>query len=245
MTEVTAVPIRPVRKGTLVKLWLGLHRPVPGGGGAGLGRHARPAGADPAVGRALPRPRPGPGPAMTAADVAALNYKLHVNSERAPVDPGQRGERPAVRDLGPGSVPRLRRRARPHARGRPISALAAAGHHVAGTPPPGAPFTPNDTLVFEIEMLQIAPGMAAQRQMQMMQQMMQQQQQQGGAGAPRGRQQQRGRAGREQLGRRGPAGADPSSRRRPGSAVAKSRRVPTRPRPSARRGTSSARRGDG
>ena len=39
------------------------------------------------------------------------------------------------------------------------------GQHVQGPIRPGTPFTAQDTLVFEIEVLQIAPGMAAFQQM--------------------------------------------------------------------------------
>ena len=39
------------------------------------------------------------------------------------------------------------------------------GLHVQETLPPDAPFTAEDTLVFEVEVLQIAPGMAAMQQL--------------------------------------------------------------------------------
>jgi FKBP-type peptidyl-prolyl cis-trans isomerase FkpA len=186
MAEVTAVPIRPVRKGTLVKLWAGLlvlclaAAALAWVGTRGQQVQTLPSGARY---RVLAQ---GHGPAMTAADVAALHYKLHVNSERAPViqDSEESGQPfvTSVQEVFPGFADAL-----VHMRaGGQYLLWLPPGTHVAGTPPPGAPFTPNDTLVFEIEMLQIAPGMAAQRQMQMMQQMMQQQQQQGGAGAPPG-----------------------------------------------------------
>ena len=188
MPEVTAVPIRPVRKGSLIKLWLGLL--VLALGAAALAW----AGTRPLQVQTLPsgaRYRvlaEGHGPAMTPADVAALRYKLHVNSERAPViqDSDETGQgQPfvtSVQEVFPGFADALTHM---RAGGRYLLWLPSGTHIPASTPAAGAPFTPRDTLVFEIEMLQIAPGMAAQRQMQMMQQMMQmqQQQQQGGGGA--------------------------------------------------------------
>jgi len=184
--EVTAVPIRPVRKGSLIKLWLGLlvlalaAAALAWAGTRPLQVQTLPSGARY---RVLAE---GHGPAMTPADVAALHYKLHVNSERAPViQNSEESGQPfvtSVQEVFPGFADALTHM---RAGGRYLLWLPPGTHVPASAPPPGAPFTPRDTLVFEIEMLQIAPGMAAQRQMQMMQQMMQmqQQQQQGGAGA--------------------------------------------------------------
>ena len=204
MPEVTAVPIRPVRKGSLVKLWLGLF--VLALAAAALAW----AGTRPLQVQILPsgaRYRvlaEGHGPAMTPADVAALHYKLHVNSERAPViqDSEESGQPfvTSVQEVFVGFADAL---VHMRAGGRYLLWLPP-GTHVTGTAPPGAPFRSSDTLVFEIEMLQIAPGMAAQRQMQMMQQMMQQQQQQGGgAGAPPGNGSEAPPAGNSSAGRRG------------------------------------------
>jgi len=186
MPEVTAVPIRPVRKGSLVKLWLGLlilalaAAALAWAGTRPLQVQTLPSGARY---RVLAE---GHGPAMTSADVAALHYKLHVNSERAPViqDSEEQGQPfvTSVQEVFVGFADAL---VHMRAGGRYLLWLPP-GTHVTGTAPPGAPFRSSDTLVFEIEMLQIAPGMAAQRQMQMMQQMMQMQQQQGGAGAAPG-----------------------------------------------------------
>jgi len=186
--EVTAVPIRPVRKGSLVKLWLGLlvlalaAAALAWAGTRPLQVQTLPSGARY---RVLAE---GHGPAMTSADVAALHYKLHVNSERAPViQDSEEGGQPFVTSVQEVFVGFADALVHMRAGGRYLLWLPP-GTHVTGTAPPGAPFRSTDTLVFEIEMLQIAPGMAAQRQMQMMQQMMQQQQQQqgGAGGAPPG-----------------------------------------------------------
>jgi FKBP-type peptidyl-prolyl cis-trans isomerase FkpA len=188
MAEVTAVPIRPVRRGTLVKLWLGLILLCLAAAGlAWLGTRplqeiTLPSGARYRV------VSQGHGAPMTPADVAGLRYKLHVNSLEAPTiqDSDENGGQlfaTSIQEVFPGFADALT-----HMRegGRYLLWLPP-GTHVSGNPPPGAPFTPRDTLVFQIEMVQIARNMASQRQMMMMQQMMQQQQQQqGGAGAPPG-----------------------------------------------------------
>jgi len=187
MAEVTAAPIPPVRKGTLVKLWLGLIiLCLAAAGLAWVGTRplqeiALPSGAHYRV------IREGHGAPMTQQDVAGLRYKLHVGSVDAPIiqDSDENGGQlfaTSVQEVFPGFGDALT-----HMRegGRYILHLPP-GTHVTGNPPPGAPFGPRDTLVFELEMVQIARGMAMQRQqmmMQQMQQMMQQQQQQQG-GAP-------------------------------------------------------------
>jgi FKBP-type peptidyl-prolyl cis-trans isomerase FkpA len=187
MSEVTAVPIRPLQRGTLIKLWLAIILLCLAGAAlAWVGTRSQqeiilPSGAHY---RVLAE---GHGAAMTSADVAALRYKLHVDRLDAPViqDSDESGQPfvTSVQEVFPGFADAL---VHMKAGGRYLLWLPP-GTHVAGNAPPGAPFTPQSTLVFEINMLQIAAGMASQRQMQMMQQMMQQQQQgAGGAGAPPG-----------------------------------------------------------
>jgi FKBP-type peptidyl-prolyl cis-trans isomerase FkpA len=189
MAEVTAAPIRPVRRGTLVKLWLGLiilclaAAALAWIGTRPLQEIALPSGARYRV------VREGHGAPMAQADIAALHYKLHVDRLEAPAiqSSEERGEPlvTSVQEVFPGFADALTHM---RAGGRYLLWLPP-GTHVTGPAPPGAPFTPQNTLVFEIDILQIGRGMAAQRQMQMMQQMMQQQQQQqqgGAAGAPPG-----------------------------------------------------------
>ena len=106
----------------------------------------------------------------------ALNYRLHVNSIDAPVIEETRTTgRPYVAttsEIFPGF-------------GEALQHMRAGGRYQLWLPPgthiprplgPGAPFTPADTLLFEVEVLQVEAGMASARQMQMLQQMMQQQQ---------------------------------------------------------------------
>jgi FKBP-type peptidyl-prolyl cis-trans isomerase FkpA len=180
--SVTAVPIHPLQKGSVVKLWIGL---------ALLAALAillawvgtsnfRPTTLDKGV--KVETVRPGVGAKITKEDVAVLNYKLHVNSVKAEViqDSTQSGQ-PFVTTTE-GVFPGF---------GEGLQAMRPRGSYVLTLPPgthiqqadPRAPFTPRDTLVFEIEVLQVERG-AAQRYMQMQQmqalQRLQQMQQQGG-----------------------------------------------------------------
>ena len=189
--SVTAVPLRPIKKGSVLKLWLGL---------ALLAALAfllawfgtqsfRPVTLDKGV--TVQAVKPGIGPQITDADVIALQYKLHVNSKTAPViEDSREGGRPFVtttQGIYPGFAEGLK-------------SMRQSGSYVLTLPPgahvtqqiPNAPFSPRDTLVFEIDVLQIERGAAEKfnqmRQMQQLQQLqqMQQMQQGGGGGLPPG-----------------------------------------------------------
>jgi hypothetical protein len=187
MSAVTAVPIRPIARFSLVKLWLGLALLLLAAAGlAWMGTRAwqvqtLESGARYRV------VREGRGPAVTPQDVFALNYKLHINGLDAPVaeDSAQQNQgQPFVAttsEIYPGFGEALQHM---RAGGRYVLWLPP-GTHVTGALPPRAPFRVSDTLVFEVELLQIAPGMAMARQAQLMQQLQQQMQMQQG-GAPHG-----------------------------------------------------------
>jgi FKBP-type peptidyl-prolyl cis-trans isomerase FkpA len=212
--SVTAVPIRPIARGSVLKLWLLL----------ALFCLAAAALAwwSTAPYRVITLPsgvryrvlQEGPGPVMTPADVIALRYKLHVNSVESRViqDSDESGQAfvTTTSEVFPGFGEGLQHM---RAHGRYLLWLPP-GQHISGAAPPGAPFTATDTLVFEISVLQIVPGMAQQRQMQQMQQLqqqMQQQMQQGGApggGSPHGGSGGSGGAGGS------PQGAPPGAGRR-------------------------------
>ena len=163
--SVTAVPIRPLSRGAVVKLWIGLLVLVLSAAAlAWIGTSAfQVVTLDSGVRyRVLSE---GTGPTITPADLFALRYKLRVNDEDAPViqnsdDTGQ----PFVastQNVFPGF-------------GEALQSMRAGGKYLLWLPPGqheqgplrlGTPFTANDTLVFEIEVLQIAPGMAAMQQL--------------------------------------------------------------------------------
>jgi len=184
MSAATAVPLRPLARGAVLKLWIALLALMLAAAGLawwgtqGWQEVTLPSGARYRV------VAEGQGPTITPADAFALRYKLHVGSLDAPViqDSDQRGEPflATTSDVYGGFGEALQKM---RAGGR-YQLWLPPGTHVssASPPPPGAPFGAQDTLVFEIEVMQIAPGMASQLQMQRLQQMMQQQQ--GAAAAP-------------------------------------------------------------
>jgi len=186
MSQVTAVPIRPLARGTLLKLWLAIILLCLAGAAlAWVGTRAQQVQTL-TSGAQLRTLGAGNGPKITTADAFALRYKLHVGSVDAPViqDSDETGG-PFVAttsDVYPGFADALQQM---QAGGRYLLWLPP-GTHQTGPIPAGAPFQATDTLVFEIQVLQIGAGQASALQMQRMQQMMMQQQQQGGAGGSGG-----------------------------------------------------------
>jgi FKBP-type peptidyl-prolyl cis-trans isomerase FkpA len=187
--SVTAVPIRPIKKGSVLKLWIG------------LALLAALAVLLAWVGTSMFRPvtlpsgvmveivKPGAGAKISAEDVIALQYKLHVNSKSAPVieDSSESGQ-PFVTTTQ-GIYPGFAEGLQAMRQGGSYVLTLPPGRHVT-KPIPGAPFTPRDTLVFEIEVLQVERGQAQRynqmRQMQQLQQLQQMQQMQGGGGGAPG-----------------------------------------------------------
>ncbi|MBV9931961.1 MAG: FKBP-type peptidyl-prolyl cis-trans isomerase [Alphaproteobacteria bacterium] len=183
--SVTAVPLRPIKKGSVAKFWAALVLltllavALAWWTTAGFQATTLPSGV-----RIKPL-RQGKGALITANDVVALNYRLHVGTKQAPViqDSRETGQ-PFVtttQGLFPGFADGLQ-----HMRPGGSYVLTLPGGTHVPTQMPGAPFKPSDTLVFEIDVLQVEAG-AAQRflqaqQMQRMQQLQQLQQLQQGRG---------------------------------------------------------------
>ena len=176
---VTAVPIRPIAKGSVLKLWLALLVLT---AAAVAFAYYGTGGQQVITTESGVRYRvldEGTGPTVTPNDAVALRYKLHVNSLDNEViqDSDQTGQ-PFVATTSmvyPGF-------------GEALQKMRAGGSYLLWLPPgtheqgqlrPGTPFTATDTLVFEIQVIQVAEGMAPMLQMQRMQEM--QQQMQGGA----------------------------------------------------------------
>jgi FKBP-type peptidyl-prolyl cis-trans isomerase FkpA len=184
--SVTAVPLRPIAKGSVAKLWIGLLllALIAGGvawiGTAGLQTVTLSSGVK------IRTIRQGSGDKVGPNDVIALNYRLHVNSETAPViqDSRETGQPFVTTTQGvyPGFAEGLQQM-RP---GGSYILWLPPGTGQQGPLPPGAPFTAKDTLVFEIDLLQVERGMAQRfLQMQQMQrlQQLQQMEQRGAGGA--------------------------------------------------------------
>jgi hypothetical protein len=167
----TAVPIQPLRKGSVLKLWLGLALlMLAAAGAAWYGTRAfRPITTE--TGVKLRVVKDGTGPRITEKDVAALRYKLHVGSEDSAViqDSDQTGQ-PFVTTTD-GVYPGFGEGMKMMRQGGRYVLWVPPGQHVQGQIPPGTPFQASDTLVFEIEVMQIAAGMADQFKMQQQEQM--------------------------------------------------------------------------
>ena len=158
--SVTAVPIRPLSRGAVLKLWLGLL--VLGLAAAGLAwvgtSSFQVVALDSGVRYRILRE--GTGPTITPADLFALRYQLRVNE----VD-GTR-HRIATRASSrwpaapfPGLCEALQSCVR-----ETVPALVCRPASGPGPLRPAAVHSASDTLVFEVEVLQIAPGMAAMQQ---------------------------------------------------------------------------------
>jgi FKBP-type peptidyl-prolyl cis-trans isomerase FkpA len=180
MSTVTAVPLQPLPKGSVVKLWIGVVLLCLAAGAlAWYGTRGQQL-VDLPSGARMRVLGEGTGPTMTDADVMLLSYRLHVNDLAAPVlqDSEQVGGGqpfPATTSqVYPGFADALRHM---KAGGRYIIWLPP-GTHVSGPIPPGAGFTARDTLVFEIRTGQLAAGMAQELQRQQMMQLQQQMQEQ-------------------------------------------------------------------
>ncbi|MEA3052089.1 MAG: hypothetical protein QOG72_992 [Sphingomonadales bacterium] len=183
--SVTAVPLHPIRKGSVAKLWIGLFvlaalaAAFAWWGTSAFQRVKTPTG----VG--IQTLRAGSGATITPADVVALHYKLHAKTLQSPViqDSRETGQPFVTTTAGvyPGFAEGLQ-----HMRpGGSYILTLPPGTHEQGPIPPQAPFTAQDSLVFEIDVLQVEAGagprfMEMQR-MQQLQQLQQMQQMQGGA----------------------------------------------------------------
>lgn len=190
--SVTAVPLRPLKKGSVAKLWIALAVLAALAAAFawwGTSAFQTVTTASKVTIRTLAA---GSGPTITDQDVVALHYRLHAKSLDAPVieDSRQTGQPFVTTTQGvyPGFGEGLQ-----HMRpGGSYVLTLPPGTHVPGPIPPGAPFTARDDLVFEIDILQVEPGAGPRylemQRMQQLQQQMQMQQMQGGApggeGAP-------------------------------------------------------------
>lgn len=172
MTEVTRVPILPIRKGSLPKLWLGIAAVALAGGG--LAWAATPASVD------VVELAAGTGANPTMQDVVLVNYtgklengKVFDEGQRAPLELAYMvpGFAEGVTKMKKGGKYRLS-----------IPAAKGYGSAEKTNPQTGEVVIPaNSDLVFDVELLDFI-SQADFQKMQQMQQMMEQQ----GGGAPGG-----------------------------------------------------------
>ena len=161
--SVTAVPIRPLARGSVLKLWIGLLLLVVAAGAlAWVGTSGQQI-VTTASGLRYRVIEEGTGPTVTPADLVALRYKLRKEDGTLIQDSDQTGQ-PFVTGTE-GVFPGFSEGLQLMQQGGKYMLWLPPGLHVQQPLPPGAPFGADDTLVFEIEVLQIAPGMAAMQQM--------------------------------------------------------------------------------
>lgn len=163
--SVTAVPIRPLKKGAVLKLWIGLALLCLGGAALAWFGTSRLQIITTDSGLRYQVVREGTGEPATDADLVATRYKLHLNGPGGTLiqDSEQTGQPfvASTQTVFPGMAEALLMMREGGRYNLWVPPALAYGNNV----PPGAPFTANDTLFFEIEVSQIARGMAAMQSM--------------------------------------------------------------------------------
>jgi FKBP-type peptidyl-prolyl cis-trans isomerase FkpA len=179
--SVTAVPIPPVEKGSLLKLWGGLALAVAIAGGvawAGTGGGGAASGGCKTVtasGLGISTVKPGKGAKPTDTDVVLVNYKGRLASDGKEFDAGQRVPFP-VSGLVPGFTEGLKEMQKGGSYKLCIPAALGYGAQATG------PIPANSDLIFDVDLIEFK----SMAEIQAMQQQMQQQGQipgQGGADA--------------------------------------------------------------
>jgi len=175
MSEITRVPLQPVTKGSLTKIWLGVIVALLIGGTAAWAVRYQ--------GLVVDTVKAGAGPSPTLSDVVLVNYAGHLTSGKE-FDKGQKVAMP-VQGVIPGFSQGLQKMQRGGKYTLKIPAAMAYGEQEQKNPGTGEVVVPaNSDLVFEVELLDFKSAAEIEQQRQMLQQMQQQMGGKGGAGAP-------------------------------------------------------------
>lgn len=174
MTEITRVPLHPIAKGSLTKLWLGVIAVILIG--AGIAYAAIPSGVS------VETVTAGTGPNPAATDVVLVNYTGKL-SDGTVFDEGQQTPLPLE-----GMIPGFKEGAMKMQKGgtyvMTIPSEKGYGAESKANPQTGEEVIPaNSDLVFDVELIDFMSLEDFQARMAEMQQMMQQQQLQGAPGA--------------------------------------------------------------
>ncbi|MET0179057.1 MAG: FKBP-type peptidyl-prolyl cis-trans isomerase [Novosphingobium sp.] len=173
MSEITRVPLQPIARGSLAKLWLGVLVALLLAGGLAYAHRYQ--------GVVVETLTAGSGPSPTAEDVVLVNYTGRLASgtefdkgERAPI---------ALDAVVPGFAEGLAKMQRGGKYRLEIPADKGYGAEEKRNPATGQVVIPaNSDLVFDIELVDFRSRAEIMQQQQMLQQM--QQMQQGGPGGP-------------------------------------------------------------
>lgn len=185
MTEVTRVPLQPIAKGSLTKLWLGVFVAVLLG--AGLAWAAVPKGVS------LETVQAGTGPTPQEGDVVFINYTgkladgtVFDESSRPPIPPGIFPDgNPFPLEEG-ATIDGFREGLSKMQKGGKYILEIPASKGYGAEPPAGSDIPPNADLTFEVEVVDFMGREDFQNRVQALQQMMQMQQQQQQEGTPEG-----------------------------------------------------------
>lgn len=163
MTEITRVPLQPIARGALTKLWVGVAAAVLLAGG--LAYAALPTSVE------IQTLAAGEGPSPTIDDVALVNYKGTLPDGKV-FDEGTQAVFP-LSEVVPGFTKALEQMQRGGKYKVVIPAELAYGDRQVGDVPA------NSDLTFEVELLDFKSREEIEQQQRIMQQMMQMQQMQG------------------------------------------------------------------
>ncbi len=153
----TTVPIRPIKKGSVAKLWVALAAVslVAGGvavaGTSGLGYETT------ASGLQFRTIKEGEGPKPTATDIVLVDYTgRHLDGRVFDTTEGKQPAPFPVAQVIPGFTEALQMMQKGGSYRIRIPGNLAYG----ATPPPGSPFGPNEELEFDVTLIDIAPASA-------------------------------------------------------------------------------------
>lgn len=182
MTEITRVPLQPIAKGSLTKLWIGIIIAILIGAGAAWAAMPR--------GLTVDTIAAGEGRTAQMGDVVFAKYVGTLpdgtefdRSQPSPFPPGLFPDGTPF-PLEEGSVIQgfldglLKTK-----KGGKYRIEIPADLAYGASPPPGSPIPANSDLVFEVEIMEILTRQEAEQRLQALQQMMSQQQPQGEPGA--------------------------------------------------------------
>jgi FKBP-type peptidyl-prolyl cis-trans isomerase FkpA len=184
MVEPTRVPLQPIRKGSLVKVWVGVILVILAA--AGLAWWTVPAGIE------LKELVAGSGPHPTKDDVVFIDYVAKLPSG-AVFDQSRTPNLP-VKGILPdgypmavtGNIPGFTEGLQRMQKGGKYELFIPADKAYGANPPPGSPIPPNTDLTFEITVHDFMPQAEAEQRIQFLQQLMQSRQGKGAPGAEQG-----------------------------------------------------------
>lgn len=185
MTEITRVPLQPVAKGSLTKLWIGVILAILVGAGLAWAAIPRGLSVDTEVAGTGPNPKVG--------EVVWVKYKGKLAADGTVFDESRDIPLP-VQGLFPegspfpledgATIPGFFNGLQQMQKGGKYTLFIPAEQAYGATPPQGSPIPPNADLVFEIEVVDIMSRETFDRNLQVLQQTMQAQMgEQGAQGA--------------------------------------------------------------